>query len=104
MIRSELKALIRRYAREPMQCSAGHVFGRAWGPLLCDPGSLSWTDRIKASAYYCPEGGRRPIAEAARRVPYSIVQDAFSVRDRMLSDTTETLNDITSGITKSKAV
>ena len=31
-----------------------------------------------------------------------VLQEAFSVRDKMLSDTTETLNEITSSITKSK--
>src|SRR5262249_61548812 len=52
------------------------------------------------------QGKRMVIGDPLRRSPNtSLVQvlwEAFSVRDKMLSATTETLNDITAGITKSK--
>ncbi|CCB66556.1 recombinase family protein [Hyphomicrobium sp. MC1] len=52
------------------------------------------------------QGKRMVIGDSSQRSPdaslVQVLQDAFSARDKMLSDTTETLNDITSGITKSK--
>lgn len=52
------------------------------------------------------QGKRMVIGDPSQKSPdaslIQVLQEAFSVRDRMLSDTTETLNDITSGITKSK--
>jgi DNA invertase Pin-like site-specific DNA recombinase len=52
------------------------------------------------------QGKRMVIGDPLQRSPdaslVQVLQEAFSVRDKMLSGTTETLNEITSSITKSK--
>lgn len=52
------------------------------------------------------QGKRMVIGDPLRRSPdaslVQVLQEAFAVRDKMLSDTTETLNEITASITKSK--
>jgi hypothetical protein len=52
------------------------------------------------------QGKRMIIGDPLQRSPdaslVQVLQEAFSVRDKMLSDTAETLNEITSRITKSK--
>ncbi|MBS0252392.1 MAG: hypothetical protein JSR78_15145 [Proteobacteria bacterium] len=52
------------------------------------------------------QGKRMVIGDLSQRSPNtSLVQvllEAFSIRDKMLSDTTDSLNDITPGMTKSK--
>jgi site-specific DNA recombinase len=61
---------------------------------------------VPAQLHYCGQGKRVVIGDPSQRSPdaslIQVLQEAFSVRDKMLSDTTETLNELTSSVTKSK--
>jgi hypothetical protein len=62
--------------------------------------------RVPAELRRSGQGKRMVIGDPLQRSPdaslVQVLQEAFSVRDKMLSGTTETLNEITSSITKSK--
>lgn len=61
---------------------------------------------VPAELHRSGQGKRMVIGDPSRKSPdrslVQVLQEAFSVRDKMLSDSTETLNELTSGITKSK--
>lgn len=110
-VRAVIHQAVARVTLSPDQIEIVIDAGQLAGALGVEGKNEIASDRsiiltVPAELHRSGQGKRMVIGDPLRRSPDSslvqVLQEAFSVRDKMLSDTTETLNDITSGITKSK--
>jgi hypothetical protein len=111
IVRAVIRQAVARVTLSPDQIEIVIDAGQLAGVLGVEGKSESASDRsiilaVPAELHRSGQGKRMIIGDPSQRSPdpslIQVLQEAFSVREKMLSDTTETLNEITSSITKSK--
>ncbi|WP_414463540.1 recombinase family protein [Hyphomicrobium sp. DY-1] len=110
-VRVIVRQTVARVTLSPDQIEIVIDAGQLAGALGVEGKNGSASDRsinltVPAELSRSGQGKRMVIGDLSQRSPdaslVQVLQEAFAVRDKMLADTTETLNNITSGITKSK--
>src|SRR6185312_8149111 len=106
-VRAVIRQAVARVTLSPDQIEIVIDAGKLAGALdverkneSASDGSIIFT--VPAELRRSGQGKRMVIGDPSQRLPDTslvhVLQEAFSVRDKMLSATTETLNDITSSI------
>ncbi len=110
-VRAIVRQAVARVTLSPDQIKIVIDAAHLAGALGVERRTMSAGDRsivltVPAELHRSGQGKRMVIGDPLRRFPdaslVQVLREAFSVRNKMLSDTTETLNEITSSITKSK--